>query len=74
MSGQKNLTASTCPMSIAAKAPTACIGAACMAWRDIVPPSGFCGLAGQPVLFQAPADTTQAAYLAKLSGSADSSK
>jgi hypothetical protein len=74
MPGQKNLTGGICPMTLAAKQPNPCIGGACMAWRDIVPPSGYCGLAGQPILYQAPADGTQAAYLAKLSGAADSGK
>ena len=70
---QKDLSKTACPMTLAAGAKP-CIGAACMAWRAIVGPAGFCGLAGQPVLSQAPADSTEAAYLAKLSGAADTGK
>ena len=70
---QKDLSQSRCPMTLAAVAKP-CIGAACMAWRELVAPSGYCGLAGKPILAVAPADDTQAAYLSALSGSADSTK
>jgi hypothetical protein len=70
---RKDLSKTACPMTLAAGAKP-CIGAACMAWRDIVANSGYCGLAGLPVLTTAPADQSQDAYLSILSGSADSAK